>query len=568
MKTVRELGSGPLATVHEGRTDQGKRVAVKQFSRQTMENSFTRDRILAAANSWQGLQVNGLVHYLDVNKSEGCVTMELMPRSAASRLRNGSSPPPVVWNTLRGALQSLAALHERGFIHGNLKPNNLFFDHDSGVLLSDGLLIPSSGTGTLPPPTTQKYLSPEETNDSWGRLSPATDLYCIGFIALELLAAERFGRAYQGVGDAKENDIAWFQWHASATPAPAADHFHRSCPPELTRVLAKLLAKNPLERYQSAQQALADMPADLPTGNSTDQDEAPEETEATEASVSHIIPRPKNAVVFYVGSGPRAGELFGTDAESILIGYGQDCDIIFSSEQYPHSNAKLNVHRRQDGWYAERVAGEMVFVNQEELDDFKPLRSGDVLRLSARGPDVQFTLQSGGKSLDELVALLLPTKPDRTAPNRPRSAAPKPATPQPAAPQPTAPVAAAPSSPPAASVAPAPPTPAAVAPTAPERPSAPSPPQHNAPQRPDAQPNNDAGRSPSEPVKAAAATGMSKNQTNTLIAVVGGILVLILVILFPTGGSDPESDGSDATEQVDPAQPDNVGTDPEPAVNE
>ncbi|MEZ6078666.1 MAG: hypothetical protein R3C56_24230 [Pirellulaceae bacterium] len=94
-----------------------------------------------------------------------------------------------------------------------------------------------------------------------------------------------------------------------------------------------------------------------------------------------------------------------------MIGFDHDCFLRFSSEQYSHGSGKVLMRRGSEGWYVLRVAGDSAFVNQHLLEDKSPLGSGDIVRLSSRGPDVQFTMQSGGVAVRALVDRFLPSHP-------------------------------------------------------------------------------------------------------------------------------------------------------------
>ena len=126
-----------------------------------------------------------------------------------------------------------------------------------------------------------------------------------------------------------------------------------------------------------------------------------------QASSTDLITRPETGVVLTVASGPRAGEMIGTDENEFFIGYHPDCFVRFSRAQYPHANARVLFRRSREGWCISPVSGDATFVNQRQLDGKYILRSGDIVRLSLFGPDIQFTLQSGGLAVKSLVQRFL-----------------------------------------------------------------------------------------------------------------------------------------------------------------
>ena len=262
-KSIRRIGASKLATVSEYQTAQGRHIALKEFNRQSL-SPLQRERIFGAAERWKKLSLPGLVSYWDVSAEQHQLTMELLDRSVAIRLREGPSDPRLVLHTVRGILSVLSQLHEQGLLHANLKPTNVFFDTDGRVRLSDGLLIDARLPVALPPPMNLKYTAPEQTHKDFGPITPATDLYCVGLMALEMLAGDRFARAFQGIrSDAPEEDMAWSQWHGSTLVAPSATLFAKGCPEELANVIARMLSKQPSLRYATVRQAMQDLPNDL-----------------------------------------------------------------------------------------------------------------------------------------------------------------------------------------------------------------------------------------------------------------------------------------------------------------
>lgn len=123
---------------------------------------------------------------------------------------------------------------------------------------------------------------------------------------------------------------------------------------------------------------------------------------------THVIERPATGIVLTIASGSRAGEMIGTDDQEVMIGFSHDCLLRFPSDQHPQSSGRLLLRRGTEGWYVLRVAGDSAFVNQHLLENKFPLRSGDIIRLSWRGPDVQFTMHSAGVAIRDLVDRYLP----------------------------------------------------------------------------------------------------------------------------------------------------------------
>ncbi|MCA9131591.1 MAG: hypothetical protein KDA45_00480 [Planctomycetales bacterium] len=408
--SIRRLGISKLATVSARQTPSGGYVAVKQFDRRSL-TAAEHEQIFSTALRWQELRGAGLLPYMDVDPGEKSITMKLMDRSVATRLREGPSDPRLVLHTLRDVLSALATLHEQDLLHANLKPSNVFFDSDGRARLSDGLLLSATAPAEVFLAGCCKYLAPEQSGDSYGPVSPATDLYAAGFLALEMLAGERLWRVLELRGaDIDDDDPAWARWHRSPQPAPAAAVFSPACPADLSDSLAKLLAKPPDQRFATARQALQALPQDLSV-----QTRGESSAERRQALASDVLQRPETGIVLAIASGPRAGEMIGTNETECLIGFDHDCFLRFSPAQYPPSSSKVLLRRGSEGWYVLRVAGDSTFVNQRQLGAKLMLRSGDIIRLTPAGPDVQFTLQSGGVAIRSLVDRFLPLSTQRAA---------------------------------------------------------------------------------------------------------------------------------------------------------
>ncbi|MBK8026525.1 MAG: tetratricopeptide repeat protein [Chloroflexi bacterium] len=173
-----------------------------------------------------------------------------------------NSPRPIVQyakdrpiaERLHLLLQTLSALdylHRRGVIHRDLKPSNVLVEPDGIVQVLDFGL---SQVGTLPsvPGGTLGYMAPELLGD--GHPSIAADLYSMGMIAYELFAerypydTSNFSRLLYAVLDDRPD------W----TPLYAYDDLSGDHLP-LRKVIARLMDKNPNERYSDAWEVMEDL---------------------------------------------------------------------------------------------------------------------------------------------------------------------------------------------------------------------------------------------------------------------------------------------------------------------
>lgn len=280
------LATGGMALVYRGWDVRLRRpVAVKCL--RDLENAdesviarFRREARAAAA-----LQHPNIVEVYDFFEEGGCyyLVMELVdgPNLKQHLSAHGPMRPD---EALRIAMQicgALEAAHECGFIHRDIKPQNILLAPTGEAKLADfGIVhIPrdtaftSSGTvfGTA------DYISPEQAQGL--RLGPTTDVYSLGVVLYEMLTG---ALPFTGT-----TPMAVAVQHATA-PVPALHLVYASVPPCVERVVMRALRKDPRERYPSAPALCAaldraardlraqEQPSETPdAGNETTSESAP-----------------------------------------------------------------------------------------------------------------------------------------------------------------------------------------------------------------------------------------------------------------------------------------------------
>jgi serine/threonine-protein kinase len=160
-------------------------------------------------------------------------------------------------------LHALEAVHGAGIVHRDLKPGNIMLDASGRVVLMDFGLARRAERQNLTAAGavlgTPEYMSPEQARGE--KADERSDLYSIGVVLYEMLA----GRPPFGGKDT----IAILRQHVQ-TPAPPLRSLAPGTPPELERIVARLLAKKPSERYPHVAELQADLGKLAPPGPRAD----------------------------------------------------------------------------------------------------------------------------------------------------------------------------------------------------------------------------------------------------------------------------------------------------------
>jgi hypothetical protein len=181
------------------------------------------------------------------------LTMELVPGQGLDEmLPTGVDEFRALFSQL---LLALGYVHQLGYVHCDIKSQNVRVKPDGTVKLMDYGLMELAGRSGAPIKGTLAYLAPEVVKR--GPIDRRADLYSLGALAYEMLT----GSPPFTTGSSM--DI--LRAHVTDAPRPLS-HVLAGIDPLIERIVMKLLAKEPLERYQSAYEALADLGVEPPAG--------------------------------------------------------------------------------------------------------------------------------------------------------------------------------------------------------------------------------------------------------------------------------------------------------------
>lgn len=264
-RIVREVGRGGMGVVYEAeQVSLRRRVALKILRFGAVADEVAMQRFQREAETVARLHHTNIVpifavgcengaHYYAMQFIEGRDLAELL---AAARSGRESIAPESAARWGLQAAEAVAHAHAHGVIHRDIKPSNLIRDGDGRIWLTDfGLArraddVALSLTGALL--GTPRYMSPEQARASKDPIDHRTDIYSLGATLYELAT----GRPIFDATTAHEvlSQILHVEPRAPRQIAPAL-------PRDFETIILKCLAKEPAQRYPTAQALVDDLRA-------------------------------------------------------------------------------------------------------------------------------------------------------------------------------------------------------------------------------------------------------------------------------------------------------------------
>ncbi|MFH9858799.1 protein kinase [Streptomyces sp. NPDC017202] len=253
------LGRGGMAEVFAAEDVRlGRTVAVKLLRADLAEDPVSKARFTREAQSVAGLNHHAIVAVYDSGEdvvggqSVPYIVMELVEgRTIRDLLLNAEAPgPEQALIIVSGVLEALAYSHQHGIVHRDIKPANVIITDNGAVKVMDfGIARALHGASTTMTQTgmvmgTPQYLSPEQALGK--AVDHRSDLYATGCLLYELLALRP---PFTG-----ETPLSVVYQHVQDIPVPPSRTSDGVCPPELDGLVMRSLAKDPDDRFQTAEE--------------------------------------------------------------------------------------------------------------------------------------------------------------------------------------------------------------------------------------------------------------------------------------------------------------------------
>jgi len=323
----RGIGHGGFGEIYYAHSDAGKEVALKLIRRNL-------DVELRGIRHCLNLKHPNLLDLYDIRQDDQGDTWVVMEYVGGESLEDALAdhpqgmPLPMAMAWFHGLAAGVAYLHDRGIVHRDVKPGNVF-SNDGVVKVGDyGLskfVSCSRRSGQTESVGTVHYMAPEVAGGRYGR---EIDIYAMGVILYEMLTG-RLPFEGESVGEV-------LMKHLTAQPdISALDEPYRS-------VVERALRKDPAERFDSVEAMLAELPP-------------PEAAPAGGARLpSHPGTRPGNASPGAAAAGARGeavdADVLGadgwsptTDDEPILRATREACQSLYASWQRANLNTPARV---------------------------------------------------------------------------------------------------------------------------------------------------------------------------------------------------------------------------------
>jgi serine/threonine-protein kinase len=242
------VGSGGMSSVYRAHDRVlDRKVALKVLHQRLTSEAEYVERFRREARMVAGLLHQNIVTVIDRGEDNGCpfIVFEFVAGEDLKQLVNREGPLPVerVLELGMQIARGLAFAHANGYVHRDVKPQNVLLNGDGEAKVTDFGIARSldvkhgvTETGTVL--GTSDYIAPEQAQGQ--QVDEHTDVYSLGIVLYELLVGEL---PFSG-----DNFVAVAMQHINEPPPRVSDR-RPDVPPRVDAAISRALAKRPQDRF-------------------------------------------------------------------------------------------------------------------------------------------------------------------------------------------------------------------------------------------------------------------------------------------------------------------------------
>jgi len=234
----KQLGVGGMSRVYLAYDPKLKRnIAIKVLLSSYSSDKRITKRFVKEARTAAQLQHSNIISIYDVGKhgNQYYIAMEYLKDSLKDKIKKGvlKNDPEEALKTVRKIADALLYAHRKGFIHRDIKPDNVMFRDDGTLILLDfgivkALRSESNLTRTGMSVGTPKYMSPEQMRAK--NVDERSDIYSLGIVLYEILT---------GITPYRDDDLITLALKHAQGPVPELPKKYEYIQPLLNKMVAK-----------------------------------------------------------------------------------------------------------------------------------------------------------------------------------------------------------------------------------------------------------------------------------------------------------------------------------------
>lgn len=254
---LEKIGEGGMSEVFKARCNKLNRfVAVKILKKEFCNNADIVEKFKGEATAIATLSDNNIVNILDVGTQDDInyIVMEYVKGKTLKDIikQVGKMNYETAISVTIQIAKALDCAHRNNIIHRDVKPQNILVTEDGVMKVTDFGIAKSTTSETITNTSTimgsAHYLSPEQAKGSF--IDCRTDLYSLGVVLYEMVTGTLPFQADTAVTIALK--------HLQEAVVPPKN-INSKVPDSLNRLILKSMEKDPIKRYQSAKEMIADL---------------------------------------------------------------------------------------------------------------------------------------------------------------------------------------------------------------------------------------------------------------------------------------------------------------------